>query len=102
MSAVKLSKAYSIYGASMGRRAYHGNTETTARFSVTYVPLDNGGYDNGGAYWGTGERLWRAFAECADSECGQIEFFMRARSRQDVIAEVRKQYPQARFFNSKA
>jgi len=98
---IKLSKVSCKYGAPMGRRDYHGPSDTNARFSVARVDLDRGGYDNGGAYWGSGEPLWRAFADCPEADSGQIEYFIRAPSRHCALVEVRGAYPNARFFNSR-
>jgi hypothetical protein len=45
------SKAFSQYGASMGRRA--GDAPLEGELCKLHrVPLDSGGYDPGGAYWG--------------------------------------------------
>lgn len=59
------SKAYSAYGASMGRpgRAIPLENELC---KLHRVPLDSGGYDPGGAYWGTPSDLWRL--QCADGD----------------------------------
>lgn len=46
------------YGAPMGRGAYRQQDGESA--TVRRVTLDPGGYDAGGAYWGTGAPLWRA------------------------------------------
>jgi hypothetical protein len=64
------------YGAPMGRRE-DGYLGTSPRHSVRLfrVRLDSGGYDDGGAYWGTGEPLW-----CAIDGDGNRQF-MRAPSR---------------------
>ncbi len=58
MSSKSYSKAYSQYGASMGRREF-GRPDLNELCNLHKVPLDNGGYDPGGAYWGTGVTLWR-------------------------------------------
>lgn len=52
------SKAYSAWGASMGRNS-GGTPEQNELCKLHRVPIDSGGYDPGGAYWGTGEPLWR-------------------------------------------
>jgi hypothetical protein len=60
----------SRYGAPMGRRA-DGYLETNiARFVRLFrVRLDSGGYDDGGAYWGTGTPLF-----CAIDDDGNRQF----------------------------
>lgn len=60
------TKGYSKYGASMGRRSAglpHG------RVSLRRVPIDGGGYDPGGAYWGSPSNLW-----CASGD-GFVQYF---------------------------
>ncbi len=54
MAEHKFSKAYSQYGASMGRPS----EALEGKVKLFQVRLDSGGYDNGGAYWGPGEPLW--------------------------------------------
>lgn len=51
-------KGYSQYGAQMGRQS--DSADLFGRVRLTRVPIDSGGYDPGGAYWGTGETLWYA------------------------------------------
>ena len=66
----------SRYGAPMGRRE-SGFIETDMpRFVRLFrVRLDSGGYDDGGAYWGTGDALW-----CAQDDDGNRKF-IRAQTR---------------------
>jgi len=71
------------YGAPMGRRGYgtpeHAEPRTVRLF---HVPLDAGGYDRGGAYWGTGARLW-----CA-TDGPNYRQFTRAASRARAALEL--------------
>jgi hypothetical protein len=46
------------------------------------VRINQGGYDDGGAYWGTGETLWHA-------ETDEAEGFFRAPSRLHAKQYVR-------------
>lgn len=66
------------YGAPMGRFSV-GNLDTSPRSVRLFrVRLDNGGYDDGGAYWGLrpiGQSLW-----CAIDRDGNMQF-TDARSR---------------------
>lgn len=55
--------------------------------SLRHVPLDQGGYDPGGTYWGRPDDLYMA----ADSE-NRVRY-VRANS----IADARKQFPRATF-----
>lgn len=97
------SKAYSIYGASMGRREERlGDTELPARFRIERVPARDGGdYDPGGAYWGNlnGNPLYVCWTY-HETEHGPeyATHFVRARSREHVKEHVRKLYPNARFY----
>jgi hypothetical protein len=82
----KLSNVSSKYGAPMGRggssidqflACYDG---LTVKVSLAWVRLDSGGYDNGGAYWGTGQALWLASFTDTDGEA--VECFFRAPTRE--------------------
>ncbi len=59
-------------GAPMGR-SHSPHISVPCR--LFQVRLDAGGYDDGGAYWGSGERLW-----CARDDEGN-EQFVRAPNR---------------------
>lgn len=84
-----LSKACSQYGASMGRRS---DASLEGKCSLRQVKLDRGGYDSGGAYWGTGETLWRA-----QDENGR-EMFFRATDRIAAKAHVLSKHHGVRFY----
>lgn len=73
----------SRYGAPMGRREA-GSIDTSAPRSVRLfrVRLDAGGYDDGGAYWGTGAPLW-----CAEDDDGNRQF-IRAGTRERAALEL--------------
>jgi hypothetical protein len=76
-------------GAPMGRRdkrprAYGGH------LVVQQVPLDDGGYDPGGAYWGTGDPLW-----WFGSDDGEVFAFTRAPDVEAARAVARTLYPEA-------
>lgn len=51
------------------------------------IPLDSGGYDDNGAYWGLGQRLYWA---C--TEDGALETFFRAPNRAAAREAVRKEW----------
>lgn len=89
------TKAYSQYGASMGRRDNITESACTIKFHLQRVPLDSGGYDPGGAYWGLGDPLYVAFGE---GELEVQEMFFRAKSRDDAKAQVRGAFPAATFY----
>lgn len=73
-------------GARMGRRNIlpHDLPPQDARkeykLHLQRMPLDSGGYDSGGAYWGHGQPMWIA-TEGAKTESG-ITIFMRAPNRE--------------------
>lgn len=71
------------YGAPMGRNSY-GILDNTEPGSVHLfkVPLDNGGYDSGGAYWGHGGYIY-----CATDGDGYRQF-VRAGSRERAMLEL--------------
>lgn len=81
-------------GAAMGRRDIHNEaTEWEGKVYLRRVPLDSGGYDQNGTYFGSGMPLWWY----SNSE-GTIDGVARAQSRRGAREEVLKTYPKARFF----
>lgn len=65
----------SKYGAPMGRPKQGHGADPTTPFEVKRVPINSGGYDRGGAYWGTGQPLYFYIAyETAQVEYGPCEF----------------------------
>lgn len=76
----KLPKA-----SGMGRPSW--GTLAGARVNLRRVPLDRGGYDNGGAYWGSGEPLWHASGPDGEQ-------WFRAQDRESA----KKMVTGARFF----
>jgi hypothetical protein len=73
-----LSKAYSQYGADMGRRSDVFPEDFEGEVKVLEMHLD-GDYDSGGAYWGgvEGTSIWRLTAETPD---GPLVRYVRSRS----------------------
>lgn len=81
------------YGAPMGRYTGPDYLEVAAgRIRLVRVPLNSGGYDRGGAYWGIGAPLW--YAEDGD---GNSKFF-RARDREVAKGQIEADFPGALFF----
>lgn len=78
------TKGYSQYGASMGRGSDLPE-DTTAALTIRKVPIDAGGYDPGGAYWGTPANLY-----CVSDEDGRTSY-QRAAS----FEAVRAMFPRA-------
>lgn len=77
-------KAYSAYGASMGRRSCKPS-DLTGKVHLARFYLDQGGYDKGGAYWGSGLPLF-----CLWDDEGS-ELYTRGASRERVKEEYRGQ-----------
>ncbi len=75
----------SKFGASMGRRSDLA-TDTKAALMMRQVPLDDGGYDPGGAYWGTPSNLFCAI----DPESGDVRYL-----RETSIEAARSAFPNA-------
>ena len=79
-------------GAAMGRDSVHA-PDYAGKLYLRKVQLDQGGYDPNGTYFGTGSPLYW----CASAD-GDVDFMLRAASRNGAKAEVRSRYPQATFF----
>lgn len=90
------TKAYSERGASMGRRETHGDPDFRGALTLELVPLDSGGYDPGGTYWGVPVPehgvfpLWTAY----DAD-GTVDVFFRAKDRKAAELHVIDNYPNA-------
>ncbi len=86
------TKGYTQYGAQMGRsRGRKIPADTTSKLIVRRVRLDSGGYDEGGAYWGIGQKLWMVEAiEGADE--GLLDY-VRAADK----ATAKGMFPGARW-----
>lgn len=77
------------YGAPMGR----GHSPLAGiKTHLRRVGLDSGGYDRGGAYWGTGEPLWVAW----DDDGGEV--YLRALSREIAKAQLRARCEGVSFY----
>jgi hypothetical protein len=98
-------KVNSKYGAPMGRastRTYTDKSGTTwtldvnedsKPFRLVRCPLDAGGYDRGGAYWGLGEPLYYYEGPLSD-----ISGYVRGRTREKAKEAVRSMFAKARFY----
>lgn len=80
------------YGAPMGRYD-RGGDPGDDRLYLRRLPLDSGGYDRGGAYWGHGASMYAAF----DSK-GGFARYLRADSRKAAKAAILEDYPDALFW----
>ncbi len=100
----KLPEVDSSRGAPMGRPSMHVCPDDALhlKFSLERVPLIDGAYDEGGAYWGAPDNLYHAQCAAHDAKFGsegdiEIDFFLRADSRAKAKADVRDMYPNATF-----
>ena len=82
----------------LGRRPYHPeshanrNEPLESALSLRKIPLTSLGYDSRGRYFGVGAPIWHA-----TTSFGQVDFTVRAPSRQEAKRIVRETYPNARF-----
>lgn len=81
-------------GAALGRGAYHADDPSgwTGKLYVSRIPLDNGGYDRNGTYFGWGDPLW--WVRDAESD---IDFVIREPNRASALYRVALQYRKASF-----
>lgn len=81
----------------MGRGFYRlpADIETAGKLRLRRVPINAGGYDSGGAYWGNGQPLF-----CADGETATewFDLYVRANNREHAKHKVRIQIPGAKFY----
>ena len=92
---MKLSNVSSMYGAPMGRRENMGERMMPVRMHLARVRLNQGGYDSGGAYWGTGAPLYCAWGDGPEEV---QEVYLRALTHEDAKCKVREQFPRATFY----
>lgn len=85
-------------GAALGRRAVFGDSNYAGLMVLRKVPLDDGGYDKNGTYFGTGHPGGDLYWYASTDEDQSIEGCLRAHTRDQAKAEVRKMYPKARFY----
>lgn len=91
---IKLSQVGSASGSPMGRSERHDIiTSDSPKFSLKRIPINRGGYDSGGAYWGIGQPLY-----WYSDDDGNVSAYFRAADREAAKAHIRKTYPTARFF----
>lgn len=80
------------YGAPMGRPSNAYIPPPGSRVRLFRVPINNGGYDRGGAYWGIGDPLY-----CASGPGGEVVWF-RANDRGAAKDYVMGRWPGVRFY----
>ena len=86
-------------GAALGRATIQeGDAKTvTGRMTLRRVRMSaDGAYDSNGTYFGCGDPLyWCAYSD----DDHDVDFVIRARSRDDAKAQVLEEYPDAKFFS---
>ena len=82
----------------MGRQSYFPNYTFTAKARLAKVPINSGGYDSGGAYWGytPSQPLWLAHA--VDEHGNELYWFFRATTRDEAKAKIQQSYPKVSFY----
>lgn len=90
----KLSDVGSSYGAPMGRSSECSDRNFSGTFEVARLKWVDGAYDEGGAYWGAGDYIFRAEGE---SDAGAETMFVRAKDLVSAKAEILLTYPKAEF-----
>ena len=81
-------------GAALGRTNIEEMKNTDDdRLTLRRVPLNVGGYDRLGTYWGRGQPLYW----CANEE-GTLEMTFRADDREHAKHVILEQYPNVRFY----
>lgn len=88
---MKLSKVNSSRGAPMGRPEHHAHGCEGIVFELEWVPLVDGAYDVGGAYFGSPDNLYCAVGMLDGEEMAQ--HFLRADSREAAAADLLEDYP---------
>lgn len=101
--AIPLNEVSTKYGAPMGRGKRGLNLEGAIAVShgrpfadkvaLRRVRLNSGGYDSGGAYWGTGPRLY-----WAGDDTAQVDMWFRSPTRAAAKAHVLASFPNATFY----
>lgn len=77
-------------GAMMGRANWIKDPAAPVALNLRRLPLNSGGYDQGGAYWGLGQPMYRATGE-------GVEMFVRAKNRAEAMRQIVERVPGARF-----
>lgn len=87
-----LRKVNTTYGAPMGRTEYLPRHYNGERLHLRRVPLNSGGYDPGGAYWGTGLPLYCAYGHTCGGIGEPVELYTRATSHAAAADKLRAEH----------
>lgn len=88
---MNLSKMNCSRGAPMGRREHHAYGSTGIIFELEWVPMVDGDYDAGGAYFGGGTPLYHAVGTLDGEEV--VSCFLRAADRESAVEDLLGDYP---------
>jgi hypothetical protein len=96
----ELTNGSSYRGAQMGRRVSITEPNHPVKMHLVEMRMSAcGAYDNKGAYWGCGDyRIGYMFHAWGDGEHNEQEIFFRATDRFHARLEVRKQFPNVKFY----
>lgn len=99
MSLPALFKAYSHRGSDMGRPDLDIEPEAEVKLRLYLMPMYDGDYDSGGAYWGAGNHqtgwMYHAYG---DGPEGRNELFLRAKDREEAKKKVLEVFKKAKFY----
>lgn len=86
------------YGAPMGRRC-ENLSNIKDRVNLQKVPIDGGGYDQGGAYWDHGQQLWVCWGHEPEEQGGyMMETYIRADTRDQAKTMLLEDFPNLKFY----
>jgi hypothetical protein len=94
-----LTKAYNKYGSSMGRKnQLNGKPE---KLHLRKIRLNQGGYDQGGAYWGntTNSHIYLAISPDNTENEEPVICYVRAENRNEAKKLVLEKLPKFKFLN---
>jgi hypothetical protein len=85
-------------GAALGRSTIIDEAKDyNGKVYVRRIPLNAGGYDKNGTYFGVGNPLfWVA------NDAGTIDYVIRAKNRSEAVANARELFPEARIWEVRA
>lgn len=89
---LKLSYATGARGASMGRSATPSAGHLGKPCGLAVVRINSQGYDSGGAYWGTGMRLYL----CTNADNREL-MYIRATDRAAAKERLTREFPGITF-----
>ena len=93
---MQLEDVGSKYGAPMGRRSVlPANLDEPVKLRLVKLRFVGGDYDEGGAYWGSGDPIYFAKGDVAEVV---VEMYTRAATREKAKEKIRVVLPNATFF----